>query len=467
MIEGQISNTVYFSGKCNLKCVYCFHPKFPEQMKRINKEIRGWIKSGKMLEDMKYVHGEELKVFALWGGEPTFNLDLLTDQLPEFFKAFPKLEAIDFSTNISTKLIVGNIKLFIKGVHDINVESKRKVKIKIQLSLDGPSDLNNCNRVGSKSDKTVEQMTELIRFLVEGKYSNEEVELRGKSTQTMDSIRKLTDVKELISYFDFYDKVYGEWSKITRLYPRIHAITYVYPGRYTKEDGEDLLKFLKVLYESDELYEYPFKYIKDFKEQLFHKWVGMYNTVDRKKYRVYGGEFEHGTACSVGGGDFGMGYDGNFHICQGTFFFDDQVMKEIESKDMVHEFEKTQGYSFRNFDNYIKDKWIFPYRNLLRTYRALFLLENYNKGLHFRHHANEIMIRQLAMSGLVDKKYMRDGLDLDMFSMIMTMGGFSCVANNVWETGTVWTQSLSVIKLIGNGVLDYMMDIVRKEVCRV
>ena len=87
--------------------------------------------------------------------------------------------------------------------------------------------------------------------------------------------------------------------------------------------------------------------------------------------------------------------------------------------------------------------------------------------MHFRHHVNEIMIRQLAMSGLIDEKYMRDGLDLDMFSMIMTMGGFSCVANNVWETGTVWTQSLSVIKLIGNGVLDYMMDIVRKEVCRV
>lgn len=455
MLPDQVASTLYFSGKCNLSCTYCFHPKLPTRMREVQEEVREWISSGKMADDLWRVNGDQLEVIALWGGEPLFNLDLLAAQIPDLLSRFPKLNKISFSTNLSTTDLLEILKKFLLDMRDINKKYGRHIQIDVQASLDGPVEINNCNRSGSDALKIVSNITDLLTFFCAEKFNTKDIQVTGKSTHTSADIYRFEDVEELIKYYKFYDDIYEDWGKITKAHPQMHEITYAYPGQYTKEDGLAFVRFLKVLYESEKLHS-SVKNITDFKEQMGSKWLAAIKAIDRKRHKANLHEFLGNAVCSAVHSDFGLGYNDTAHVCQGTFFFDENVMSDIEKGNLETEFEKTQGYSFHNYRNFIKDKWIVNLDNPLQVSRRMFDFNMYTTSLPFRNYCNQTHIRQLAMAGLVDRKYMEEGHDLDIFTLLMTVGGYSCVANNLWTYGMVWVDSPSVMRLIGNGAIDYI-----------
>lgn len=464
MLVGQKAVTLYFSGKCQLKCSYCYLPKLPGHMNSVQKDIEKWMTTKKIIEDIYEVTGEDLEDMAFWGGEPTLSFRTFIPILPDVYKRFPKLRIFSFSSNIASEQIAGYIEEFISAVMEENKRTGRRIKVKVQLSLDGPGEVNNCARIGSDADEIVKSITHLLKYLVKNNVDRDLVTLHGKGTHDIAGIRKWeADHSTMWDYYDFYEGMYEKWSKITPYYPVMHPITYVYPGRYTKEDGEIFARFLSWYYEEfvPEAKK-KYKHIKFFEEQMKSKLGTMIIALYSKSKRDYTGEWVSGLGCSVGGGDFGLGYDGSFHVCQGTFFFDDKAMGQIKTKNMVSEFEQTQGYSFRNFDSYIKDNWIFPFRNELRTYRALNTFGLYKESVAFREETNKTMIKQLAFSGLVLPKYL-EKKHSDFFAMCIVAGNISCVANNLWDYGMVWMESPSVMKLWGNGALDVIMDQLKKD----
>lgn len=460
LFDKQEASTLYFSGTCQLKCKYCFLPKIPSHMKRINDMIIEWIDSGKMIEDMKYIHGDQLIHIALWGGEPVINFNHIIPIIGKLFDEFPKLETFSFSTNIASENLVRLIKEFYLTVKAEAEKRNRNHIVKVQTSLDGPSEVNNCNRVGSFSSKIVENILEVFRFLVAEKVNVDNFSIHGKATMTMDNIRKFYQSPvELSNYFKFFDDMYSKINETCKVFPRtFHAISYAYPGQYTKEDGELFTKFLDLLYNKSFLFAKDLKFINDFTEQTFAKINGMLKHINRVRNRDYIGEFQAGSSCSAGRGDFGLGYNSMAHICQGTFFFDEKVMSEINDQNLITEFEEYQGYSFRNFDNFLKEKWIIPIKDDLKIARFQHNLSTFHKSIKFRYWYNYSILKELAMSGQILEKYIKDNVDFKILNMILTSGEFSCITNNIWESGSIFHGPVSIMKLLGNGAADFILD---------
>lgn len=421
-------------------------------MREVNKEILKWISSGEMEKDILKFFGEEVETLSLWGGEPTVNLIPFADRLKEIKKTLPKFNKISFSTNISTKSLSENIIYLMEKSNEIFLEDA-EFSLDIQFSLDGPSDFNDCARIGSYSNEIVENIDTVLKEANKLEMKNN-IFFSAKATHSKENIKRLSEYSELFSYFSFFDKAYEKWSESFDRYPnRAHTITLVYPGKYTKEDGENYLRLLKNL---EKIKKIKWKKINSFENQLEERVFQAFITIDRKNFRPFKGEFFSSFNCSAGDGFLGLSYDGKLHICQGSFFLDEGAIEEIESKKLSTVFEESLGYSFKNYYKYIKNIAVVEGEDRLSYLRFLSGLEKFRQGVNLRFQYAKIMIPLLVASGDILDKYLQEK-EADILSLIFTIGSFSCPSANIWEFGSYWVQELSVMKLLGNGVLDFIL----------
>lgn len=445
--------TLYFSGVCNLNCSYCFQPKLGSHMRNINEEILEWINSGRLEKDILRIFGDKVKILSLWGGEPTVNLIPFANRLKDIKKVLPEFREVFFSTNISTKKVAENIIYFLKKCNEIFIE-KKEFKVSIQFSLDGPSDFNDCARIGSYSSEIVDNISIVLAEAEKLEMKNNII-FSGKATHSKENIQKLSNYDELLKYFKFFDDAYDKWSGITDIYPKgAHNITLVSPGNYTKEDGEAYLKILKNI---EKLKKLEWKKINNFSNQLESRILNCVDSTNRKNFRALNREFIGSFNCSAGDGFLGLSYDGNIHVCQSSFFIDEKAVEEIEKRDLISDFEKNQGYSFRNFDKFIKNKAVINFdENELGYLRLINNLKSFREGMSLRIQYYKSMIPILVATGDILEKY-KDSEETDILAYISAVGGFSCPTANIWEFGSYWIFNLSILKLLGNGVLDSVL----------
>lgn len=123
---------------CDLKCKYCYIEK-NHNLKKIHEKLVNKLKEENFLDCIKnspLVNPNEIKSMGFWGLEPTKTLDIISERFDYIFETFPNFESFDFSTNLQN----GNDSI-INFIEKLGNE--RKIKIGIQVSMDGMPEINN------------------------------------------------------------------------------------------------------------------------------------------------------------------------------------------------------------------------------------------------------------------------------------------------------------------------------------
>ena len=151
------------SQGCNLGCKYCFLENCDANWKNIMMSFE----TAKIAIDKFITHVKRKKIteptIMLFGGEPFYNWKILkqiveycSDTYPEFFNNKNKLHNLKFRTVTNGTLITESRAKFIN-----------KYNIVTAISLDGPKEINDANRVFKKGNvsvyDTVQKSIEILR----------------------------------------------------------------------------------------------------------------------------------------------------------------------------------------------------------------------------------------------------------------------------------------------------------------
>lgn len=451
---------VYFSAVCNLKCRYCFQPKIGAIASPINKDIQKWISSGEMEKDILERYGENISDISFWGGEPSINLPFIGDRLPNYFITFPKLKAFSYSTNLSNKKLALNTINFVRALYENNLKFNRKIKLDLQISLDGPPEINDYNRIGVKASTICNNITYLLKELKDIPADYFQICIKG--TQSSDSLKWLSQENNLESFYLFFDKWQNRWNKVGAMcgipFGGTH-LTLVYPGNFTKEDGLVFAGLLKKQCSP----EFQRKILEEtstplsFDNQATERIKSSFSNLRAGYYRSYKGELLNMCSCSACRSCGGISYDKKFHICQATYFFNERILKYIEDNNLISEFEEKQGFSFRNFKNVISENVVTNYDDDLKLSRLLYKMNTANNNLTMKIQYLEIILSELASAGQISECYLNPNWRDAAIAFIL-FGSSECPADNIWEFGSPYIRSTSQMKLMFNGAFEYYVD---------
>lgn len=433
---------VVTTGYCPFNCSYCYIPK-TEMMKKIHEKIREWIKSGKFIDTLESQYGDRLKFLGFWGTEPT--LTLLEIPMEAVFEKFPNLEDISFSTAMMTdpSIIVEFIKSLIG----------HKVKVKIQVSLDGPAWVTDTNRMPGASQQIPENLMKVLEMLSDVDIQDMKVEFSWKPTHSIENIRGFLEqparIKGYHEYFKDINSRLKEVSKNPNIVTPAHFTpTLVVPGKYTSEDGRMFSEYVKMIHE-----------------------MGFETTYTARLWRL----FEHSDdlvkrrqfSCSAA--DSNLGITKNVHMCHRTFYYDypeyiknilndESSIGNVENWDVTVFEQSSVDFINRNFIVDPNNKW-----ELARFHYTM-------RGYHdfWRHQLAYCysMTKELARAGQANKAFLEDDWLLNLFAVFLNVA-MSCPMENLLNTGSIHLQPVSLIRMFGNGAfaefLRFLKEKVKKE----
>lgn len=453
---------LYFSAVCNLECTYCFQPKLHSHGAKVNEEIKIWLSSGQFIEDIKKYIGENIDYLAFWGGEPSINLPYFVPNFERVLKEFPNITEISFSTNLSTKKLTDNLIEFIKEFDRV-CGPKRKFRLGIQISLDGTPKTNDVNRLGSSGEEILNNVTYLLEQ-TKDVLNRRNIYLHFKNTQAEKGMEYFSHRENLEELYEFYDKKYREWEKITPHFPELgEFLTFVSPGHWTVQDGKNLAKICGILQDPD------------FKSKFTHPSLvfrTQINGLMRRSYKKgkevnssYRGSryLDYGLSCSVLKTSICLSPNGRMSLCHHSLFFDKDALKEIKERKMLSEFEECSGTPFDMFESRVSNKDDFnietEFNSLIRTLNCgRQSIANPTLALSYK----ELMLKQLATCGQIDADP-RDTNKIRAYATVLTHSSLNCTMANLWGTGTYSLIEPSYARLLFNGAYEIMMKEIVNE----
>lgn len=432
------------SGTCNLNCKYCYLPKNPEIMNALNNDVINWIKSGEMEDDIIYIAGDNLENLGLWGGETTINFPEITARLPFLYKKFPKLKEINFSTNLSTSIIVDNISDFIKEIDRLNKELDRKLEIRIQVSFDGPGNLNQLR--GISPDTIVKNVIDLNS------------KIRGcncwygafKGTHGSSNIEYLSDYNNLRDFYKFFDNLYDELGERGRWYGGEY-ITYIFPGTYDHHDGKNLGNLLKILNSKDFKNE-NWNNRMCFLEQMSDRYLSYLNII-KNYWKLNFNELHNNLTCSAGDSCISLGPDKKIYMCHDEFFYDDKISNFLKNED-----NKESGINHFGANRFLKDAYIINSDEILKLIRIVSNARTKRFSEGALHQYSTMVIDLLSSQNYISPLY-KDSPYKEIAIGYMMMSGRGCPIHNIIENGSIYVEDISQYLLFLNGALEVCLDV--------
>jgi hypothetical protein len=306
------------------------------------------------------------------------------------------------------------------GIIELSKElDKYAIKLEVQVSLDGDSNITDKNRHPDSTKYIIEHFQEVYQ-----KCPN--VKFHFKPTISIDNIKNDLDTFEkVLNWFKFFDQL---------ILPNVPSPTptFVVPGNYTSEDGKlaaewfkNLTK-VKVLNQQQHIlkhYAETNNYVLRFQRLL------NFNRELQYKFRTF--------TCSGGDTQVGLDFNGNAHICHHTFYYDNPDYFNQAFGDAMHKraFENT---SFKIDDEFNKSR-------VLYTNRA------YHYFMRFKINTTSTIIKELMLCGQVSDDFKDDDLTYILALFIHT--AFSCPIENKCRTGSILIPPISLIRLLGNGCI--------------
>jgi len=449
-----VAAEIFTTGWCNLNCNYCYIEK-NDYLKELHKQLLEKLQSNTYITELKELYGDQLECLSLWGTEPMLSLQLITIKIPEIIQLFPKLKDISFSTNMILNPII--LHEFIMKV----AEQERKIKIKIQVSLDGPPEITDANRALGATKQIKINLLNVLKQLQNRELGETIVEFSFKPTWSIDTLRWLNEEEARFRYYlFFFDELIDlakNANKNKNVYLSLSGIpTMAVPGTYSSDDGKLWSATCWQLRRmADENRTKPF-----LKHQL-----GFFNAYTHRLMRLveYSREFFQKPdmfSCSGGRSQSQLGEQRDLHLCHRTLFMNHpEYVKDLKSEGNW-DFLLQQN----NRIELVKEKHIVNIDDQLEIDRVFYMWACFQNFTKHKIATGLATIKELVYSKQILPIYEDEHLAFLLSVFVHYCMG--CPAENILQTGSIFTAPISVFRLFGNGALEIILDEVKSDISK-
>lgn len=277
------------TGACNLCCKYCF----AEIKKKHNTMTFDIAK--KAIDHMINQQSEEKEYFLyFFGGEPLLKKHLIKEITEYAFEEITerKKKKINFLINTNATLIDDEIVLFY-----------RQYNFKVTVSIDGPADYHNKNRVYKNSSGSFNNVMKGINLLKTNKITTD---LRATFSP---------DTQDLISLFNFFEEL-----KLPYTY------SFTINSEYKLNLKETLFKENQFEIIDKELH----KVMDFFFEKIKNKEIIHYTGLNQKLLKIKH-KFKSTHACEAGRKSITIDENGNYYACQNMIPYKHTILGNIHT----------------------------------------------------------------------------------------------------------------------------------------
>ena len=436
----------YTTAVCNLKCSYCYIDKNPA-LQKIDKILDDSFQGDYYFNFAKkmFSNSEDLKEIGVWGGEPTLRLDRIYYTLEKLIPAYPNLKRINFSTNFTTNNWFEQIGGLIDVLHKF---APRVFNLDIQLSLDGPTEINDMGRGKGVTKLFIEHWKELLNR-IENNFIPDNVVLNTwfKPTLSIETIPLLQTKENIIKDYQFIETfkescIYYESEKF---HFELSIPNTACPSPHTKNDGILFANLCKLCREIE----------RENKENKYFKYYHFITPFPKRN------DWNHECVnCADSTGMCGMGLrsigllpDNKLSLCHNGF-----VDLISDYKKYCIEQEQLNQHSI-DFNLFNKNKVIRDTNCTIEEFEEFekILKSYYNNNSTFQLGQLVNQIQCLAMFDMIDRKYIDDKEATEAAHFIQHSTSY-CIRDNLGSSGTVVGYPMGLIKLLLNGAKEYILN---------
>lgn len=251
---GLITNLdIYFSSACNQNCPYCCKKSIPQID---NTLIQQALADDSFVTHVKNYLTKDITSIGFWGLEPTINGQYFYPFIVALLNYSPYIRYIMLPTNGTSSTLVTD---FIIPVVNYCNANKRKIKMIIQINLDGPKQIQN-NHCPNTFDKIIETLKQIDIIPIKnyGKYFK--LQLILKPTFTAADLTAIDPDEWQRFMRDHINESWGEMPRMLVPDP-LGNLDYNHykpnmevPGNYTKQNGIDLCQW-NIPFDTSQIYE--------------------------------------------------------------------------------------------------------------------------------------------------------------------------------------------------------------------
>jgi sulfatase maturation enzyme AslB (radical SAM superfamily) len=462
---------IHGSGYCNMDCEYCFIPKV-EGMKQLHKEIEDDLKRGNFIKRLKNIYGNNLESLNLWGTEPTLTLDIVTQNLEDYFENFPRLREIGFSTNFIIN-IESLFRLF-KKLEDIgeNIENfgdinerfggkgnnPNKFTVSIQISLDGPEKITDKYRQKGATKKIIKNFKRYVDFIEKSEFKNISIKGNFKPTFSSDFIKAFNqDISLFDEYFSFFDEVYQVYKekKFDRDVFSFHpagSSTLMVPGMYSQSDGKEWALYQKNLRNFSE------HAIKSKKYKSINGFVNNY--LGRLSRHIYNLPqlIKNPEMQTCSGGDSMWAVDTKNYMapCHRMFFMNDErylkaIKEEEKYKDNWDVSTTNEGKLASVRKNILIDA-----NDEFEVDRLVYVFRGFHDFTSFKLSSVFSLVTSLSKYGQASRIYYENEELATLLSYFL-ISAFGCSVEGAICSGSIHVTPISLVRLWANGAFEELL----------
>lgn len=437
--------SIMTTSLCNLKCSYCYICKDNGVLAKLDKEIEKKFSDGSYITQIKNDFTKEdienIEQIQWWGGETTLFLHRATNNLEQFYELFPKLYRFFISSNFVSPRFNEEIELYIRKLEEMSDKYGRKMYLELQMSVDGPEEINDKNRGKGVTKKLLENYNKLLNL----KFDKSKVDLLviTKPTLSVDTFYYFDSKEKVIEYYKFFnDNLYLPYLKQKEKYFNLilGIPNYAEPYSYTKEDGKTVAKIFEYMEEVGK--ENLFEGFKDTSLVPYAFLASRIKNIESNNPICGGG-------CGQLVGAINLGVNGGYSVCHRGFF--DGFLEYAKIHNTYDDENYTKNLAKNSALVTVDNSWTMKDKKEMFKYRGLMNIP-YNKLSNTKRISYKVIIQLYAYCDLVDRKYKDDEEAIKATNFFINKS--SCIQDSLESVGSLYISQGELIKLILNGGLD-------------
>ena len=439
--SARTTAVIYPTGVCNLNCRYCGINKNPA-LKEIDEVLGESFKGDYYFNRIKeyFPRKDMLRNVETWGGEPFIHMDRIYPLVRQLIDYYPYFDSMYSSTNFSYNSWLDQF----FGLMDVFGEYPyRDFKYCLQLSVDGPTEINDAGRGNGVTERCIANFDKLVAALAEGRLpSNVRLTITEKGTLDCGTIKNLLSKDKIIEYYQFYEDNFID--KIAKLKLPNVGITHgipntAVPSPVTVQEGKEFAEFCRMCreIEAENAEKHYFKYYQEitpFGSDVTQDWLTY-------KYGYH--------TCGTGDSVVGFLPDNMMSTCHEGF------------TQMVEDYEKYNALDKNEQKSITFDKFVGEQKVSLCTNDEGYATFEYKMSTYCQEETtarlatSAAMNTALAMAGQVDEAFLDETNALKGAIFIQAHTSY-CIKDNYNKTGSYTMTPVGIYKLLLNGAMRYI-----------